>query len=274
LLYFKSMIKGRSPFPFETIAVAVSFSPGLESVIAEAKRLCQLHGSMAVFIHAGKKTSEKQRTLGNVLTSNGFHDGNSRVYWEPAGDVTSFLQVCKHEVVDLILAGCSERNNFELPAGKFASELASRSKCSVLFYCRQHPKGPFANIFVSTTEHRKTEWTVATAIYLSQKENAKQLVLFDESQEISYDNVATKAMQKWSPALRTALNQSSVKINHQTTGGISANEYAFQNHADLMIINSPDHHLRIFDRIFSNNVEKTLANPPCHLLIVHSRLQD
>lgn len=268
------MIKGRSPFPFETIAVALSFAPGMESLIGEAKRLCLQHNAMAVFIHAGKKTSEKHRLLGLALTAHGFHDGNSRVYWEQAGDVASVLQICKHEVVDLLLAGVSDRNNFELPAGRFATELASKAKCSVLFYCRQRPTGAFANIYVNAMDHRKTEWTVATGMYMAEKENAPHLVLFDESNESNDESVATKALQKWSYALRTAIGQSKVKFIHQSTNGIPVNEFVFQNNADLFIINSPDHHLRIFDRIFSNNVEKSLANPPCHLLIVHSRLQD
>lgn len=268
------MIKGRSPFPFETIAVAVSFAPGLESLIAEAKRLCLAHGAMAVFIHAGKKTSEKHRRLGAALTASGFHDGNSRVYWEQAGDVASILQVCKHEVVDLLLAGCSDKSNFELPAGKFANELASRAKCNVLFYCRQRPGGNFRNIYLNAAEHRKTEWTIATAMYLAERDNASQLVLFDTAADSPDEQVATKALQKWSPALRTAIEQSPVNVVHQSTGGIPANEFAFQNNADLMVINSPDHHLRIFDRIFNNTVEQSLADPPCHLLIVHSRLQD
>ena len=57
------MIKGRSPFPFETIALAVAFSPRLEGLIAETRRLQKTYKAKVVFIHVGKKTTEKQRLL-------------------------------------------------------------------------------------------------------------------------------------------------------------------------------------------------------------------
>ncbi|MBL0103953.1 MAG: hypothetical protein IPP51_09485 [Bacteroidetes bacterium] len=76
------MIKGKPSYPFHTIALAVSFSPGLEFLIRETKRLCDLHAAMAIFVHAGKKTGDKFRELSSVLSSARFHDGNSRIYWE------------------------------------------------------------------------------------------------------------------------------------------------------------------------------------------------
>ena len=271
------MIKGRSPFPFETIAVAVSFSTGLDAVIAEAKRICYLHGALAVFIHAGKKTSDKHRRLGNVLSDNGFHDGNSRIYWEQAGDAASLLQVCRHEVVDLLLAGCSDKENFQLPTGRFATELATRAKCSVLLFCNQTPNGSFENIHVNLSDHLKTEYSISTGLYLAEKEKSAQLVLVDDVNDsgdglVQVEN--TQSQRKLSSPLRTALEHTSVNVMFQNSGGLSPNDFAFRNKADLLILNSADHHLRIFDRIFSDSMEKALLNPSCHLLIVHSRLQD
>src|SRR5438105_1026137 len=123
------MIKGRHPYPFETIALAASFSPGLSKQIEEMARLCRLHSALGIFIHAGKKTSEKQRTLSALLLENNFHDGNSRIYWELGETVPSILRVCRHEVVDLLIAGASEKENFNLPAGKIARALATKAKC-------------------------------------------------------------------------------------------------------------------------------------------------
>lgn len=60
------MIKGRAPFPFETIALALAFSPRLEALIAETARLAQLHQAKALFIHVGKKLPKSN---GNWLVS-------------------------------------------------------------------------------------------------------------------------------------------------------------------------------------------------------------
>lgn len=270
------MIKGRSPFPFETIAVAVSFSPGLEAIVTETKRLCYLHGALAVFIHIGKKTGDKHRQLIALLNTNGFHDGNSRIYWEQADGLNSLLQVCKHEVVDLLLAGISDKDDFHLPAGHFAKELVSKAKCSLMLFSRQNPGNGYNNIFVHTPEHSKTEFTISTGLYFAEKENAERLMIFDELSELSGELEVTTihALKKWSFALRTALEESKVLISYGSSTGVSANEFAFQNNADLLILNSTDHHLRIFDRIFSGTLERTVSDPACHILIVHSRLDE
>ena len=49
-------------------------------------------------------------------------------------------------------------------------------------------------------------------------------------------------------------------------------EYAKKKNAELIIVNSVDHHLQIFDRISQNHIDVILPKLPCHLLIIHSRL--
>ena len=48
ILSMAEQLKGRSPFPFETIAVAVNFSPRYSSVINEAARIAYLHKSKLI----------------------------------------------------------------------------------------------------------------------------------------------------------------------------------------------------------------------------------
>ena len=114
------MIKGKPPVPFQTIALGISFSPGLPSLISEMRRLRLIHNSLAVFVHVGKKTGDKSRELAELLTFHGFNDFNSRIYWENGDEVTNILRICKHEVVDLLLIGASDKLNFAMPAGKIA----------------------------------------------------------------------------------------------------------------------------------------------------------
>jgi nucleotide-binding universal stress UspA family protein len=54
--------------------------------------------------------------------------------------------------------------------------------------------------------------------------------------------------------------------------GYAISHFARQNHYDLIVFNSPDTHLGIFDRIFTHDIEYVLADMPCNLLIVHSRV--
>lgn len=47
-------LKGRLPFPFETIAVAVAFSPRLQAILGEARQLAQIFNARLLLIHVGK----------------------------------------------------------------------------------------------------------------------------------------------------------------------------------------------------------------------------
>ena len=48
-------LKHRLPYPFETIAVAVTFSPRYKAVIREAARLSRLHRAKLILIHVGAR---------------------------------------------------------------------------------------------------------------------------------------------------------------------------------------------------------------------------
>ncbi len=271
------MIKGKSPFPFQTICLAVSFSPGLPILIEETRRLCELHSATAIFIHVGKKTSEKQRELANMLIACGFNDNNSRLYWEPADTVNSILRICKHEVVDLLIAGASDKSEFKMPVGATATNLATKAKCSVLIYTGKSLNG-FRKLVINGNEHRKTDLTIRTAIYFADKENAESIRVVDEV-ESDYMNsggysdspdtqfTGEPIMQK------SVVKLQNVSLSNENCKTVS--EYAFRENADLLITYSSDHHLLIFDRISSGNgIESLLKDTPCSLLIVHSRLRD
>ena len=265
------MIKGRLPYPFETIGLAVSFSHGLPRLVAEMKRLAGLHDAMSVFIHAGKKTSEKQRALSQLLSSYGFNDNNSRVYWDPGETVSTILRICKHEVVDLLLIGASEREDFRLPIGQTAHAIALKAKCSLLIYTGAH-KGNFQRLVVNGTEHRKTDKTIQTAVYFAGKENSESINVMDDNVDVQDESEIVEATQ----TINQTLEKPAIKLGSiQLSRDHSVTETAAKNNADLLVTYSSDHHLMIFDRISSKNgLDSMLKSMPCSMLIVHSRIRD
>jgi len=94
------MIKGKPSYPFETIALAVAFSPRLEALIAEMKRFASLFNARVIFSHIGKRSAEKESHLRNILSHYGFNETNSDIEWEDGEAVESILAVCKRNVVD------------------------------------------------------------------------------------------------------------------------------------------------------------------------------
>ncbi|MBP6532876.1 MAG: universal stress protein [Bacteroidia bacterium] len=271
------MIKGKPSHPFNTIALAVAFNDDLDFLVSELKRHCENHGSLAVFIHHGKKTGEKFIALSTTLTKYGFHDGNSRIYWEHASPAAAILQICKHEVVDLLILGLSQNKKFAQPFGKLTQELATKAKCSVLIYAS--PSSSMKRIVIEADNHRKTEHALLTAFYFSEREKAEEVLVLDVAEQfvsgesVHGDNFSNEIFSdsKFNQSIeRMALN---VKIETASTENFEdIAEYAIKKNAELIIVNSVDHHLQIFDRISQNHIDVILPKLPCHLLIIHSRL--
>jgi nucleotide-binding universal stress UspA family protein len=289
------MIKGRAPFPFETIALALAFSPRLEALIAETGRLARLHGARAIFIHVGKKTPEKQRQLAGFLNHYGFNDANSAVVWEQGQPVDSIIRVCKEHVVDLLIIGALQKENMlQYYMGSVSREVSRKAKCSVLMITEPnlHP-APFRRVVVNGHDHGKTRSTLETALYFSRKEGVEELMVATEvdipalsmslangSTEQELDEVHLRVLQeeeaRWQRLLQQ-LDAGPIRMQFRALPGKSGHTirtFAVEQEADLLIVNSPDHHLSIFDRIFPHDLEYLLSDMPCSLLIVHSRMPE
>src|SRR6185436_20300826 len=98
-------LKHRPPFPFETIALAVSFSDHLEALISETRHLADLFDARMVLIHCGKKTKQKEKELTELLFRQNVNIRRLQIYWETGDPADAVLSVCKKEVVDLLIAG-------------------------------------------------------------------------------------------------------------------------------------------------------------------------
>lgn len=212
-----------------------------------------------------------------MLSDSGFNDSNSRIYWDPGETVHAILRICKNEVVDLLIAGSSDKNDFMPPVGQVATSLATKAKCSVLIYSGK-PSTSFNNLVVNGTEHKKSDLTLLTALYFAQREGTTSIKIIDESESDFMGGGYAEATETRSRAINKAVEQSNITLNYISLARencTSLSEYAFKNNADLLITYSSDHHLLIFDRISSNNgIETLLKNSPCSLLIVHSRIRD
>ena len=286
------MIKGKPSYPFSTIALAIAFSPRLEQLIAETKRLANVHNARSVFIHVGKKTSEHQRQLSNFLTHYGFNDTNSLVVWEQGNPVDVILAVCKREVVDLLIIGALEKENvIKYYMGSISREISRKAKCSVLMLIRPsvQPR-PFQKVVVNGHEHPKTLNTLKTAAHFCTIEGTKELTIVDEvdipalsmstaedSTEPEGDQIRKEFISDENSRLSKLISSipiGTIQIHNKVISGRSGHtisKFAAEQEADLLVVNSPDHSLSIFDRIFTHDIEYMLADMPCNMLIVHTR---
>lgn len=288
-----SKLKRRPAYPFETIAVAVSFSPRCLPLLAQAKHLADVLKSSLLLIHIGEKNSEKERELDELMAKLDMKDSQYRIIWMDGEPVDTILKLCKLNMVDLLVLGALEKENvLKFYLGSIARNISRKAKCSVLLLTNPTEQVlKYKKIVVNGVENPKTVHTINTAFYLAQHLNAKDVTIVNEvnvpglAMAIADDSTAPEAKEiKKHFSEEVEENIQSIVKTCDTEGinvtnksikgkaGYAISKYAKDRKADVLVINSPDTSLNLLDRIFTHDIEYILAHLPCNLLIVHSRL--
>ena len=287
-------LKSRPPYPFETIGVAMAFSSTrLEDVLAEAKFLAKTFSARLLLIHIGAATPQKESTLNDILNRLGFNDLDVRIIWQEGNPVKTLLDICKQNLVDLLILRAKRRENrFSYYLGSVVRGLSRAAKCSLLLLTEPQVSGTsFNKIVVNGVQNPKTIPTIQTVNYLATQMGVHEIIVVTESDQqgvamaMAYDSTAnqtTLVKERLSSQEAKQLHElvclcgpCEIKVSEEiVTGrpGYAIRQYAEQTNADLLVINSPDAKYGLIDRIFTHDMEYILANLPCNLLIVHSRI--
>ncbi len=288
-----SKLKKRPAYPFETIAVAVSFSPRCLPVLAEAKHISDALNAALLLIHIGEKTSEKEQLLDELMNKAGMDDSRYRVIWMEGEPVETILKLCKLNIVDLLILGALEKENvLKFYLGSIARTISRRAKCSVLLLTNpmEEPRR-YKKIVVNGVENPKTIHTINTAFYFAKHLKSKDVVIVNEinvpglAMAIADQSTIPEAKEikkllddEIQETIQTIIGQcdiGDINLNSKSIKGkpgYAIRKYAKDRRADLLVINSPDTQLNFLDRIFTHDIEYILAHLPCNLLIVHSRV--
>lgn len=291
-----SKLKRRPSYPFETIGVAVAFSPRFEALLGEAKRLSDTFGANLVLIHIGERTRSKEARLDDVMRKLGIEEKKIRVLWNEGDPVTSILELCKLNAVDLLMVGALQKENMlRYYLGSVARSLSRNAKCSVLLLTEPKAEGTrFRKILVNGVENKKTVHTIDTAVYFAKHVKARDITVATEVSQpglamtIADENTAGEASKIKKEINEEEFNRvhaivtkvserEGVEISEkQIKGkpGFAIRQFAENKKADLLVINSPDVKYGIIDRIFTHDMEYILEDLPCNVLIVHSRVSE
>lgn len=284
-------LKNKPAYPFETIAVALAFSPRVEAMLAEASRMAVLYESRLIVIHIGKKNAETTRKMTDLLAKQSV--SNISVVWREGSVAEEVLAVCKNEAVDLLLLGAlTKESMFKFYVGSIARKISRKAKCSIMLFTEPKidPRS-FGRIVVSGVEHPKTQETIATAVYISRKENVEELYLLKEEEsptlglhlsddktndeiEAGKKQFRMEADARCKKLIEAIPEAAEVNIKRRVIFGQPGHcikNFAKAKKTDLIVINSPDKALGLMDRVFRHDMEHLLAELPCNLLIVHSR---
>ncbi len=289
-----SRLKGRPSFPFETIAVAVAFSPKLEAIMHEARQLADNFKAKLLLIHVGTHTAEKEASLAAICTNLKINR-EVRTVWAGGDTVSTLLETCKQHMVDLLILSARRRENvFRYYLGSVARGLSRRAKCSLLLLTEPKVTGTsFRKIVVDCVEHPKTIHALNTAFYFA--EGVKSLDIM-AIREVDQSGLAMAMSDDSTSGERTRVKEQLIidaqeKLHELTSGrssekpavqtaalsgrpGFTIRKYAEECGADLLVIHSPDGRYRLMDRIFTHDLEHILEHLPCNMLIVHARIGD
>ncbi|KJR97464.1 MAG: hypothetical protein VR65_24145 [Desulfobulbaceae bacterium BRH_c16a] len=283
-------LKGRLPAPFETIAVAVAFSPSLEALLSEARQLAQSFKAELLLIHVGKKTSGKEAALAAMCENAGI-GGEARILWRDGDPVAALLKTCKENIVDLLVLGALPQETvFRYYRGSVARGLSRRAKCSLLLLTEPRREGStFKRIMVDCVDHPKTLHTLDTAFYFGSQTGAGEICVVGEVDPaglvmaLSGDTTQERDLVKEQLVIEAEENIKEKIASCNTRGmhiqnsvlfgrpGFMIRKFAEDRRANLLVINSPDSRYGLMDRIFTHDMEYILEHLPCHILIVHSR---
>jgi nucleotide-binding universal stress UspA family protein len=288
-----NVLKKRPSFPFENIAVAVSFSPRLEGLLREAHRIAAMFNSSLIIIHIGKKNPEHEERLEKYILKTGISKLKYRLIWMEGEPVDTILKLSKLNVVDLLILGALEKENlYKYYVGSIARTISRRAKCSVLLLTNPSINPPkIKNVVVSGTDNPKTIHTIKTMAYWARHEKinsfavvqevnipALTISVSDAGSEPEVNKIKREMFEEENQRLINLIktvDNTDVEIRLETVNGkpgFAISNYAKNKKADLLVFNSPDTHLGLFDRIFTHDIEFVLADLPCNLLIVHSRV--
>ncbi|WP_373396741.1 universal stress protein [Algoriphagus halophilus] len=97
---------------YQKIALAIAFSPRIEALISETKRLVELFESELILIHVGKKTDELVQKLEGLVENAQLPKDRTKIIWKEGKPGKMILEACRDEKVDLLVAGALKMKVF------------------------------------------------------------------------------------------------------------------------------------------------------------------
>jgi nucleotide-binding universal stress UspA family protein len=122
--------------PYRRIAVASTFSPRFEQVLAEAKRVRERLASELQLIYVGERDAATDERFSTALAELQL-PGDSVVHYQQGTPAEAILQVLREQQVELIVAGALEKEVVLRPfLGNVARRLVQDATCSVMLFTK------------------------------------------------------------------------------------------------------------------------------------------
>ncbi|HEY0369251.1 MAG TPA: universal stress protein, partial [Chthoniobacterales bacterium] len=201
--------------PYKRIAVATTFSPRFEQVLAEAKRVRDRLAAELNLIYVGEKDDETTRRFADALATMELpHD--SSIHYHQGSPAEAILEAVHGNHIELIIAGALEKEVVLRPfLGNVARRLVREARSSVMLFTKpeREPK-PFRRIVFFVPDYSAhTRRGLEMSLHLAEKESCETLYVirvyttFDAARarasqgESSEDQPAARTLEEEEEAL-------------------------------------------------------------------------
>ena len=289
---------------FHRLAVAVSFSPRREAILAEVARIRRMLHAQVTIIHVGKPNERSIVHLESLLEKYGLDGPDCKLVFQPAGRVASIVRLCREQQVELLICGAVPNNGIlDVLWGSVAKRLIKNAPCSILVLAKPKMKAqPYRKIVVSANQQtamsRRWQYSEAEATD-SLQENIQKAMAWARADAAETIHVLREANhyglamstsadepEEQHGRLRRQLVSESIAAvelligpymeelptpNIKITGGkmgVELAAFARKAKADLLVMQAPAaEKLGFFWRMASPEFEHILAELPCNLLL-------
>lgn len=277
---------------FKRIAIAVAFSPRLQTLLAEAKRTQTLFDAELVLIHVGSHSEKDDQFMTDQLEQAGLNNERVRVVWESGDPAKMILAACKKEKVDLLVAGALKKEDFfNYYLGSVARYILRKADCSVLMITEPSAESnPFERIVIHAEDSPYATDAIKAGVYIGKLQQARQLHIVreiklyglamsvssettEEEHSETRKNMVQDEIRNVEKILKT-MDTEGLKINIKVMSGKSGFElskFCSRVDADLLVVGCPHRKMGIFDRIFPHDLEYIFADLPCDILIIQPK---
>jgi nucleotide-binding universal stress UspA family protein len=274
------------------IALALSFSPRIQAMMAEATRWAKMHQAKLFLVHVGEKSKEAEEKVSELLESVQWSANNTTVLWRKGDPTDNILQVCKQEQIDLLIAGALKKENLvQYYLGTPARKILRKASCSVLMLVNPavEPQ-PVHNVVVNAEDSPYVAEAIRAAFEIGIREKSSwlhvvrevkmlglTLASLDDCTEEEYDQQRNSLMQaeiENVEKMLAGIAHEGLRTNIKLVSGKSGfelSQFAQKKKAELLVVGASPRRLFFFDRVFPHDLEYIFQDLPCNLLVVHSR---
>lgn len=273
---------------YQKIALAIAFSPRMEALIAETKKLVDIFNSELILIHVGIQSPTLELKLSEIMEARGMDASKTKVLWKEGKPAKTILHTCEEEKVDLLVMGALKKEGFlTYYIGSVARKVIRKATCSVLTLI--DPKietTTFQKIVINGTQLDETPFVIKKGLEFSHSQKSEvvhilneirlyglQMATAGEGSEEDITSTRRKLVQdeiQYVQQILDGLDQSDLKINIKVTAGkwaVELSRFAQSIEADVLIMGDRKAHT-LLDRLFPHDLEEILMELPCNLLIV------